>query len=161
MQRFLIPRSSLSSDAMQTGLKAAYAVAKFASFCMLITIRVSRAICCSIICIQDMPYSNHYPFSPSFTYLYPFSPTHTPRCGPSSWVDNVRQIRVLRTLRSAPNLGLNQARLRVLSSLTLWGRVSAPGIFFDSCPTGDLLGGALIIRNFWYTSKSYKVQKLR
>ena len=25
----------------------------------------------------------------------------------------------------------------------LWGSVSAPGIFFDPCPTGDLLGGAL------------------
>ena len=24
-----------------------------------------------------------------------------------------------------------------------WGGVSAPGIFFDPCPTGDLLGGAL------------------
>ena len=26
---------------------------------------------------------------------------------------------------------------------TLVGSVSAPGIFFDLCPTGDLLGGAL------------------
>ena len=25
----------------------------------------------------------------------------------------------------------------------LWGNVSAPGIFLDPCPTGDLLGGAL------------------
>ena len=24
-----------------------------------------------------------------------------------------------------------------------WGSVSAPGIFFDPCPTGDFLGGAL------------------
>ena len=24
-----------------------------------------------------------------------------------------------------------------------WGNVSAPGIFFDPCPTGGLLGGAL------------------
>ena len=24
-----------------------------------------------------------------------------------------------------------------------WGSVSAPGILFDPCPTGDLLGGAL------------------
>ena len=24
-----------------------------------------------------------------------------------------------------------------------WGSVSALGIFFDPCPTGDLLGGAL------------------
>ena len=24
-----------------------------------------------------------------------------------------------------------------------WGSVSAPGIFFDPCPTGDHLGGAL------------------
>ena len=27
--------------------------------------------------------------------------------------------------------------------IALRGSVSAPGIFFDPCPTGDLLGGAL------------------
>ena len=31
---------------------------------------------------------------------------------------------------------------RVCSS-SPWGSVSAPGTFFDPCPTGDLLGGAL------------------
>ena len=36
-------------------------------------------VCCSIegfsfLCIRDMTYLNDYPFSPIFTYLYPFHP---------------------------------------------------------------------------------------
>ena len=29
------------------------------------------------------------------------------------------------------------------TAMQQWGSVSAPGIFFDPCPTGGLLGGAL------------------
>ena len=35
------------------------------------------------------------------------------------------------------------ANLAATCCLCLWGSVSAPGIFFDPCPTGDVLGGAL------------------
>ena len=31
----------------------------------------------------------------------------------------------------------------LLQVMILGGNVSAPGIFLDPCPTGDLLGGAL------------------
>ena len=35
-----------------------------------------------------MIYLNYYPFSPIFTYLYPFLPTSSLRRGPRVWVKN-------------------------------------------------------------------------